>query len=210
MTAGSPTRPSLLIQIRDPADQTAWATFVGLYTPLIHGYCRQRGLQDADAADVAQEVMRSVAGAIRRFEYDPQRGSFRGWLLTITRNKLRNFLGAQVRQPATVSDTTLLCQVEASPTPDEEAGWEQDYRRRLFGWAAATVQQEVKPGTWRAFCLTAIEDLTAAEAAAATGLSPGGVYVARCRVTARLRELIASVADDPVGLVPPLERCRGA
>lgn len=203
----SPTRPSLLLQIRQPANQAAWEDFVRIYAPLIHGYCRQRELQEADAADVAQEVLRRVVTAIRRFDYAPERGSFRGWLLTVTRNRLHSFLAAQSRRPEPATESALLQRLEAPPLAAEEARWEEDYRQRLFEWAAERVQHEVKPATWEAFRLTALEERSAEEAAATIGLRPGAVYVARSRVTARLRELIRSVADDPPHLPSEPTRC---
>lgn len=204
MYGDTPTRPSLLLQIREPGNHAAWETFVRIYIPLIHGYCRRHELQDADAADVAQEVMRSVMSAIRRFDYDPSRGSFRGWLLTITRNKLIAFLSARARRPQPASESSLVARLDGQDRTGEAEQWDRDYRQRLFEWASGQVQQEVKPATWRAFSLTAIDELTAEEASAATGLSPGAVYVARCRVTARLRELIGAVADDPGDLLTPV------
>ena len=89
------TRPSLLLRLRDPGDGEAWQLFVDLYAPLVYGLARKRGLQDADAADLTQEVFRSVADAVRRLEYDPRKGTFRGWLYTVTRNKIYNFLSGQ-------------------------------------------------------------------------------------------------------------------
>src|SRR6187431_3649834 len=86
------TRVSLLVQIRSGSNHAAWAEFVKLYGPVIYGFARKRGLQDADAADLMQEVLRSVSGAAHRLEYDPARGTFRGWLFTVTRNKVFNFL----------------------------------------------------------------------------------------------------------------------
>ena len=62
------TRPSLLARVRDLEDAEAWREFVHLYTPLVYGHCRRHGLQDADAADVAQEVMRVAAGAMPQFQ----------------------------------------------------------------------------------------------------------------------------------------------
>src|SRR5262245_15316991 len=92
------TRASLLLRLRDPRDSDAWNQFVRLYAALVYGYARKHGLQDADAADLMQEVLRSVAGAAGRLEYDPERGTFRGWLYTVTRNKLYSFLDGRRRQ----------------------------------------------------------------------------------------------------------------
>src|SRR4249920_2698638 len=82
------TRASLLVQLRDGANHGAWQEFIKLYGPVVYGFARKRGLQDADAADLMQDVMRSVSTAIGRLDYDRNQGSFRGWLFTITRNKV--------------------------------------------------------------------------------------------------------------------------
>src|SRR5689334_12401708 len=95
------TRPSLLIRLRDTDNQEAWQAFVQIYTPLVYGFCRSHGLQDADAADVSQEVMRAVARRMVGFEYRPDKGLFRSWLLAVTRSKLNNFFkSSQRRQQA--------------------------------------------------------------------------------------------------------------
>src|SRR5271156_1087590 len=85
------TRASLLVRLRDGGDAEAWQEFVRLYAPVIYGFARKRGLQDAGAADLMQEVLRSVSNAAPRLEYDPALGTFRGWLFTVTRNKVFNF-----------------------------------------------------------------------------------------------------------------------
>src|SRR5262249_24828175 len=72
-----PTRASLLVRLRDPQDEEAWTQFVQRYAPVVYGYARKQGLQDADAADLTQDVLRAVVGAVGRLEYDPARGSFR-------------------------------------------------------------------------------------------------------------------------------------
>src|SRR4051812_19410265 len=93
-----PTRASLLLRLRDPQDEAAWREFIELYAPLIYGYARKQGLQDADAADVSQDVLRDVATAVGRLEYDPRRGAFRNWLFTVVRRKLANWWQAQSRR----------------------------------------------------------------------------------------------------------------
>jgi RNA polymerase sigma-70 factor (ECF subfamily) len=186
------TRPSLLLRLRDAADQQAWGQFVELYGPLIYGFARKHGLQDADAADVMQEVLRSVAGAARRLEYDPERGSFRGWLFTVVRNKLRNFQARQGRHVQGKGDTTAQNLLEQHPAPADnpEALWDREYEQRLFAWAAEQIRGGFEEKTWQAFWQTAVEGHGAARVAEALGMSVGAVYIAKSRVLARLRQQI--------------------
>src|ERR1700758_5358810 len=101
------TRASLLIRLRDPHDKEAWGQFVRLYAPVIYGFARKRGLQDADAADLMQDVLRSLATALGRLDYDPVRGTFRGWLFTVTRNKVFNFLDKRGRREQATGDSRM-------------------------------------------------------------------------------------------------------
>ena len=103
-----------------------------LYGPVVYGFARQRGLQDADAADLMQEVMRSVSAAIGQLDYDRKRGTFRGWLFTITRNKVFNFLSARRIRPQGSGDTTTNQLLAAQPDDSDGADvWELEYQRRL-------------------------------------------------------------------------------
>jgi RNA polymerase sigma-70 factor (ECF subfamily) len=191
------TRPSLLLRLRDPRDSPAWGQFVDVYAPLVYGFGRKHGLQDADAADLTQEVLRAVAGAIGRLEYNPARGSFRGWLFTVVRNKLRNFLAARERQERGQGDSAAQKWLEAQPAPEGEqaAQWEREYEQRLFTWAAEQVRGGFQDATWQAFWRTAVENQSAQAVATALGLSVGAVYIARSRVLARLREQIRQVQE---------------
>jgi RNA polymerase sigma-70 factor (ECF subfamily) len=190
------TRPSLLVRIRDLDNQEAWKEFVAIYTPLIYGHCRKYGLQEADAADVAQEVMRVAAQSMPQFQYDAQRGKFRGWLLQTTRYRLHKFFARQQRSPQAASETTVERFLAQEPGADEQTRWDEDYRQRLFDWAAEKARSEFQPATWQAFWLTAVESVSVKDVAGQLGISIGAVYIARSRVIARLRELIESVADD--------------
>src|SRR5262245_38436691 len=117
MTDALLTHPSLLARLRDPHDRAAWQQFVTLYGSLVYGFVRQRGLQDADAADLTQEVFLAVSQVAGRWQYDPQKGSFRGWLFGITRHQLANFL--QHRRPASVGsgDSNAQQRLEQHPSP---------------------------------------------------------------------------------------------
>lgn len=193
------TRPSLLFRVRDLTDDAAWTQFVEIYTPLIYRYCRGRGLQEGDAADVAQETMRAVARAIAKLDYDPQRGKFRNWLLTVVQSRVNNYLALRQRQPALASETTLQLHLEKDS--DEDRVWETDYYRSLFNWAAERIRGEFQGSTWRAFWQTTIDERDGKAVAESLGLSVGAVYVAKSRVIARLKEELRGV-DAEDGLPP--------
>src|SRR5262245_12631882 len=173
------TRASLLVQIRDGSNHAAWQEFVNLYGPIIYGFARKRGLQDADAADLMQDVLRSIATAIGRLDYDRNQGTFRGWLFTITRNKIFNFLSARRIRPQGSGDTTANQLLATVPQDgDDTDSWELEYQRRLASLAMERVKDEFQPSTWRAFWLTAVEGAIAAEAGKQLGMSAGAIYVA--------------------------------
>ncbi|MFO1500435.1 MAG: sigma-70 family RNA polymerase sigma factor [Verrucomicrobiota bacterium] len=198
------TRPSLLVALRDTANEDQWRQFVEIYTPLIFRHCMKHGLQEADAADVSQEIMKAVAQAMRKFEYDRGKGTFRSWLLTVTRSKLNNFFASRARHPQGTGETTVHALLECQPDPTDVSDWEVEFRRRLFEIAAARVRPECQEKTWQAFWRTAINDEPASAVAAALGLSVGAIYIARSRVLARLRQCVQSISEEGELIEPKL------
>ncbi len=189
------TRPSLLARVRDPRDAGAWEQFVQVYSPVINGYLRRRGLQDADAADVAQETLQAVARAIGGLEYDRGKGRFRGWLLTITRRNLLDHL-AKARRTVAGSGSDEVQQVlESQPDPAESLAWDRECEQQLAWFAMQQVQNEFEPRTWRAFYATAIKDRPAQDVANELQMSAGAVYIAKSRVMARLRRAIEEIEE---------------
>jgi RNA polymerase sigma-70 factor (ECF subfamily) len=201
------TRRSLIVKLRDPADTAAWHEFVALYEPLIYRLARRKGLQDADARDLCQEVFRAVAQAIDRWDLDPARGSFRGWLSRIARNLLVNVLTRRPYQMRGSGSTSVQDLLEALPAQDPSATalFEAEYRRQLFRWAADEVKGEFAPTTWQAFWQTAVEGRAPGDVAAALGLSVGAVYIARSRVLARLRHRIEQRGDEVSGILSEVD-----
>lgn len=188
------TRASLLIQLRDGSNHGAWQEFMKLYGPVVYGFARKRGLQDADAADLMQDVMRSVAGSIGQLDYDPKRGTFRGWLFTITRNRVFNFLSARRNRPQGSGDTGMNQMLDAQPISNDGADvWELEYQRRLAAIAMERVKSEFHENTWQAFWQTAVQGMTAADVSGRLGLSTGAIYVAKSRVLARLKEEVEAM-----------------
>ena len=192
------TRPSLLLRIRDFRDEDAWSQCIELYAPLIYGYLRKRNIQDADAGDLTQDVLSSVTSTANDFTYDPQRGSFRGWLLTVTRNKMLNFVSRKKAQAGSGDSGVQRAIEEMTAEEDDRSQWDLEYERRLFEWAAEKARSEFQDSTWQAFWLTAVDNQSASAVAEKLDLSVGAVYVAKSRVTARLRQFIDNIVDEGI------------
>jgi len=138
------TRATLLIRLKGSSAADVWREFVRLYGPVVYGFARTRGLQDADAANLMREVLRSVARGAETTRCDPARATFRGWLYTITRNMIGNFLRRQRNRPKGTGDADARERLGATPTPPEDGPdgeWEREYQRRL----AARAMELVKP-----------------------------------------------------------------
>lgn len=189
------TRASLLVRLSDPRDERAWAEFVEIYSPLVRRLARQRGMQDADADDLLQEVLRAVARALERGLFDPGRGSFRGWLFQIARNLMVNFLVSQKRHPQGSGNTDMQRLLEDQPVADgeESALFEAEYRRGLLHWAAEQVRGEFSELTWQVFWLAAVQGQPAKQVAKALQTTVGTVYHYKSRVMARIRQKIEHV-----------------
>jgi RNA polymerase sigma factor (sigma-70 family) len=191
------TRASLLFRIRDPSDARAWAEFVRLYAPLLHAYGLKNGLQDSDAADMTQDTLRNVLRAAPEFVYEPSRGSFRGWLFTVARNEIRRSRLKSGRRPQASGDSDVHEMLAAAPDRSCDADeWDQAYQLNLFHWAANRVRHEFRDATWQAFWRTAVDGEEVEQVARALGLSSGAVYIARSRVTARIRQEVQAVEGD--------------
>lgn len=191
------TRVTLLTRLKDGNDADAWREFLRLYGPVVYGFARNRGLQDADAADLMQDVLRSVARNAHRMEYDPKRGTFRGWLYTVTRNKIYNFLSSNRNRPRASGDSGVQERLDSIPDkgdPDED--WELEYQRRLSAKAMDRVKTEFHKATWDAFWKTAVEGLPALEVGNELKMSTGAVYVAKSRVIARLRDEVKLIESE--------------
>jgi RNA polymerase sigma factor (sigma-70 family) len=191
------TRASLLVKIRDGADHAAWQEFVTRYGPVVYGFARKRGLQDADAADIVQDVFRSVSSSIGRLDYDRHQGTFRGWLFTITRNKVFNFLSARRIRPQGSGDTTTNRLLDSQPNGSDGSDvWELEYQRRLAALAMDRIKGEFQANTWQAFWLTAVEGVGAPDVARQLRMSAGAIYVAKSRVLARLKVEVEAVRQQ--------------
>lgn len=183
------TPASLLERLRRPDDADAWARFVRLYAPMIYGWARRLGMQEADAADFAQDVFGQLLRRLPEFHYNPA-FRFRQWLRTVALNLWRDRLKRRpVPQP-----------VGAAPVLDERPDLdrldhliETEHNAHLMRRALDILKADFQPATWQAFWQVTIDERPAADVATELGLSVAAVYAAKCRVLARLRQELAGL-----------------
>jgi RNA polymerase sigma-70 factor (ECF subfamily) len=189
------TSLTLLERIQvNPDDPHAWRLFVERYQPRIRRWCLAWGLQDSDADDVAQDVLVKLFAALRKFRYDPSR-SFRAWLKTVTQHAWSDFLAARRRDPGHNAGSVSLLADSAEARSDLERQLEQAFDRELLDVAMHRIKNRVKPATWDAFQLTAIEGLSGVDAAQKLGIAVAHVFVAKHRVQKMLQEEVRILRD---------------
>lgn len=184
-TSPEPTSLSLIRRAQH-RDDAAWSRLVGIYGPLVYGWCRRAGVSEHDSADISQEVFRSLCAALSN--YSPQLGRFRDWLRGVTQNHLREFFRRSSRQPPPVNNSTL----EGSSANQETAG----ELGLIVHRALEAVEPSVARQTWQAFWRTVIEGEATDQVATAMGITRDSVRQSRCRVLRRLRDELADEFPD--------------
>jgi RNA polymerase sigma-70 factor (ECF subfamily) len=195
--ASAHTPSSLLVRVK-AQDPEAWKRFVQLYGPLIYRWCRRAGLQEADAADVGQEVFRAAAGALPDYHHDQKGDSFRGWLWTITRRKVLDFVGRKPpgAQGVGGSDAQTALQELAGPREaDSDDDSAEADRLLLCRRAVELVLADCKQETRQAFLRVVAGGQRPAEVARDLGLTVNAVYLAKSHLLRRIREEFAGLVD---------------
>ena len=185
------TRDSLIVQVQDPLNREAWDQFTLIYRPVIYRLACKKGLQDADAQDLVQQVLIAVSSSIDRWEKTDPAVRFRHWLRRVARNAILNALTRRPHDSA-AGGSTVQALLQEHPQHDLESDSqiELEYRRELYLRAARVVQTDVQPMTWRAFEMTVVEGRTIEDAAAELNRTVGTVYASRSRIMRRLREVV--------------------
>ena len=171
-------------------DQVAWRRMVRLYGPLVYYWCRHCELQAADLSDVFQEVFRSVANSINDFRHGGDGQTFRGWLRTITRNKLNDHFRQSKRVPLAAGGSTANSRWQQflDDADDAELIPLDNERRVLVHRALALLKTDFEERTWKAFWRTAVDGLPSAQVADELGMTSAAVRKSKSRVLQRLRE----------------------
>jgi len=187
---GNSTSRSLLAHARDD-DPAAWVRLVHLYAPLVASWCRRWSVAEQDVVDILQDVFGAVAGNLDRFRKEQPSDTFRGWLATITRNKVRDYYRRRAGQPAATGGTEASLRISQVLDPDasidendvaDDTAFSDVLRRAL-----ESIQGEFHERTWQAFWGVVVEGRTTADVAEQLAMQPGAVRVAKSRVLLRLR-----------------------
>src|SRR6266478_421840 len=193
------TRRSLVDRLANWDDQRRWQEFFDTYWKLIYSAARQSGLTDAEAQEVVQETVITVAKNIDKLKYDPAVGSFKGWLLQITRWRIADQF--RKREPGDAKrardiDDRLTATIERVPDPrvvDLDELWEAEWKENLFEAAIARVKKKVEPKQFQIFDCYVRKEWPAQKVAERLGVNVGQVYLARHRVGALLKKEIKAL-----------------
>lgn len=189
------TRHSLLIRLKDRSED-AWAEFIQIYEKSIFEFAKRKGLQEADALDVTQDVLTAVEAKVQSWNADPAQGKFRGWLFRVARNIAVDKIIERTRAPKSVGNPAAASFIEnVADRSNESDEFLREYRRHLLHWAAEQVRPSVTDKSWRAFWLTAMEGRVADEVSEQLELTKGNVYAAKFRVTAKIQKLVDRFCD---------------
>jgi RNA polymerase sigma factor (sigma-70 family) len=184
-----PTRNSLLTRLKDWEDQEGWRRFFDTYWKLIYGTAMKSGLSHAEAEDVVQETVIAVARKMESFKYDPALGSFKGWLLNLTRWRIGDQFrkrGAEWKASAPSSDETSRTST-VERIPDEaslklDAIWEEEWQKNLWDAAIARVKLKVGARQYQMFDLYVLKDWPVADVVSTLGVTEFQVYKAKSRI----------------------------
>jgi RNA polymerase sigma-70 factor (ECF subfamily) len=192
--ASTSTSRSLLARLR-ANDPGAWDRLVALYAPLVWHWCQRLNLPGQDSADVFQEVWGAVATHIHAFHKESPKDTFRGWLRTITTNKVRDHFRRLRREPMATGGTDAQMRWSQLPETDadDEGPEANEDNHRLFQRALELIQTEFEERSWSAFWRIVVDGRSPQDVAEELAMSPGAVRVAKCRVLHRLRQELGDV-----------------
>lgn len=207
-----PTRESLLSRLKNFGDDESWREFFDIYAKLIYTTAVKAGLTDAEAQDAVQETFLSVSKSMPAFQYDPNRGSFKTYLMRLTRWRIKDQLRKRQGYPQyplhNARESTATDPVERIADPagcDPAEVWEEEWEQNLFAVALERIKRRVEPKQYQLFDLSVFQGWSVKKIAATLNISPARVYLAKHRISAALRaEVKALERNVPTLLLRPV------
>ena len=178
------TRPSLLFRVKDQKDVAAWQEFFELYSPLLYGYARERGLDHEDAEDIRASCYETIVKKIKDFDYDDGNSGFRAWLRTLVNRRVIDHF--RKRRPLVAESNELLGVVDGSEQPDEL--WEKNWRLHHLRYCVAQVGKRVQPKTFEAFRLLTEQDCSVEDVCQRLDMNAAQVHKIKSRFLEMMRE----------------------
>ena len=191
----SRTTTVLLEGLRDPANAEAWATFDRLYRPIVIGFARRLGLSESDAADVAQETMAQFVQEYRDNRYDRSRGRLRSWLIALTKTRVATMRRNEARRRDWRGDSAFI---DLADEVQLTRIWDDERRTVVLRNALDVLRGKSRTSdtTIRAFECLVLNRMPPSAVASELGISTHDVYLAKSRITQRLREIIVAIDAD--------------
>jgi RNA polymerase sigma-70 factor (ECF subfamily) len=198
-----PTRYTLLSRLEDRDDQDSWKDFFDTYWRLIYSVALKSGLTEAEAQDVVQETIISVARDIQKFKRDRTLGSFKGWLRNIIRWRIADQLRKRTRASwgdASQTGAELpppdMAEIPDPAGRDPESAWEEEWQAHLLKAALETIRHTVKEEHYQIFDLNVLQQWPARNVARALGVNVGLVYLVKYRLSALLKKEIRRLEEQ--------------
>jgi RNA polymerase sigma-70 factor (ECF subfamily) len=189
-------------RLKDWRDDASWQDFFETYWRLIYGVARKAGLSDAEAQDIVQETVISVARKIEGFKYDPAKCSFKSWMLQITRWRIVNEFKKRERnkeQASHLSGSGVTANLPLENIPDLagfdlEVIWDEEWEKNRLAAAMECVKRRVDPALFQIFDLYCIEGWAVEKVSKTLGIRAGRVYLAKHRVGRLLNKELRRLA----------------
>ena len=194
------TRSSLIQRLKATINGESWEEFFHTYWELIYNVARRAGLSEADAQDIVQETILKVHNSLDRFEYNRKRGTFKGWLRTVTRSRLNDFFKKQQRRPALNQPleeaADELQNLEDPEGPEIEKIWDEEWNRNLIQAALSRTKKLSSPKQFQIFKCHYIDEWTVRETCRTLGVNAAQVYMAKQRVGKIFRESVEALQEQ--------------
>ncbi len=198
-----PTRQTLLSRLRDLDDNESWRRFFDLYWRLLYNFARKSGLDDAAAREIVQDTVVSMARKMPEYHYDPARGTFRQWLMRITRRRIVDHLRRQYRRPQTADlppETLEELPEHADAVTDQaqalESVWNEEWEKTIFEAALARVRETTNPRHFQAFDYCVLKAWPVSKVATTLGMNAAQVYLAKHRVSQAMKRAVRRIEND--------------